>query len=414
MPLTLRHSGLHRGSYPAAAGHAARWTPGPAGSDRSALPHHRLVRAFVAAIAAALLLSHGTAALAATTDCPLRDARFSVDAPLLDVLLSPAAHAIVDREAPTLLNPLPPHLQKRDAPAFAAILTLRMMARSKALDLARLDAALRAAPVTRADTIARCARYDEDPLRTLPAPGRPALLIFQKINGFRDGPSVAAGELALRDIAARNGWNVVVTDRGGAMTAATLRHFDAVVWNNVSGDVLTLRQRAAFRSYVEHGGGFVGIHGAGGDLAYFWDWYADTLLGARFKAHPTNPSFQDARVVVDRPANAITRGLAPSWTMNDEWYSFAASPRATGANVLLTLDETSYAPIGAGADIAMGDHPIAWTRCLGDGRAFYSAIGHRPETYADANNRRFLEQAITWAANRGATQCRRGREIPAR
>lgn len=373
--------------------------------------HHTLMRTLMAFIAAALLF-HTTAASAATTDCPLRDAPFSVDSPLLDVLLSPAAHTIVDREAPTLINPLPPHLQKLDAPAFAAILTLRMVAKSKALDLTKLDAALRAEPVTPADKIARCARYDDDPLTTLPPPGKPALLIFQKITGFRDGPSVDAGERALREIAARKGWTVVVTDRGGAMTAATLRHFDAVVWNNVSGDVLTLRQRAAFRRYIEQGGGFVGIHGAGGDLAYFWDWYADTLLGARFKGHPTNPSFRDARVQVDR-ADSITRGLPPSWSMNDEWYSFFASPRATGATVLLTLDETSYAPFGGGTSIAMGDHPIAWKRCLGEGRVFYSAIGHRPETYADPNNARFLEQAIAWAAKRGTTQCRNGREVPA-
>lgn len=374
-----------------------------------------LSRAIVAALVAALL-AHAPAARAATADCPLRDAPFSVDAPLLDVLLSPAARAIVEREAPPLLIPLPPHLQKLDAPAFAAILTLRMLAKSKVdpATLASLDRALRAAPVTAADKVARCARYDEDPLPALPPGGRPALLIFQKINGFRDGPSVDAGERALREIAASKGWSVVVTDRGGAITDASLRRFDAVVWNNVSGDVLTLRQRAAFRRYIERGGGFVGIHGAGGDLAYFWDWYADTLIGARFTAHPNNPSFQDARVQVDRPDSAITRGLPPTWTMNDEWYSFAASPRTTGANVLLTLDETSYAPIGASADISMGDHPIAWTRCLGKGRVFYSAIGHRPETYADPDNRRFLEQAIAWAAGRGTTGCTDGRDAQTR
>lgn len=373
-----------------------------------------LARTFLATLVAILLVTAADAR-AATTDCPLRDARFSVDAPLLDILLSPAARGIVEREAPRLVIPLPPHLQKLDAPAFAAILTLRMLAKSKAVDpatLAKLDRALRAAPITAADKRARCARYDEDPLVTLPPPGRPALLVFQKITGFRDGPSVEAGERALREIAAAKGWSVVVTDRGGAITPSTLRHFDAVVWNNVSGDVLTLRQRAALRRYVERGGGFVGIHGAGGDLAYFWDWYADTLLGARFKAHPTNPSFQDARVQVDRPGNAITAGLAPQWTMNDEWYSFTTNPRATGANVLLTIDERSYTPVGGGANIAMGDHPIAWSRCVGDGRAFYSAIGHRPETYADANNRRFLEQALVWAARRGVTECRKGVEVP--
>ncbi len=368
-----------------------------------------------AALLAVLTLLHGNTARAATADCPLRDSAFSLDAPLLDIMLSGHARRVVEREAPGLLAALPERLRKLDAPAFAAILTLRMTPSSKALDAARrerLDQALRAEPVTAADRVARCARYDEDPLTRLPPHGKPAILIFQKINGFRDGPSVDAGERALREIAARHGWQVVVTDRGGAMTAGTLRRFDAVVWNNVSGDVLTLRQRAAFRAYVKGGGGFVGIHGAGGDLAYFWDWYVDDLIGARFRGHPTDPSFQDARVVVDRPDNGITRGLTPNWVMNDEWYSFHGNPRGTGSNVLLTLDETSYAPKGGGADISMGDHPIAWTRCVGNGRAFYTAIGHRPESYAVPDNMRLLEQAVAWAARRGETRCLHGRETP--
>ena len=61
----------------------------------------------------------------------------------------------------------------------------------------------------------------------------------------------------------------------------------------------------------------------------------------------------------------------------------------------------------------MGDHPIAWTRCVGDGRSFYSAIGHRPETYSEPHHVQLLEQAIAWAAGMGETQCRAGKELPA-
>jgi type 1 glutamine amidotransferase len=50
----------------------------------------------------------------------------------------------------------------------------------------------------------------------------------------------------------------------------------------------------------------------------------------------------------------------------------------------------------------MGDHPIAWTRCVGKGRAFYAAIGHRPETYADPHYVTMLENAVAWAASRGS------------
>jgi uncharacterized protein len=58
----------------------------------------------------------------------------------------------------------------------------------------------------------------------------------------------------------------------------------------------------------------------------------------------------------------------------------------------------------------MGDHPIAWTQCIGDGRSFYSAIGHRPESYIEPHSVRLLEQGIAWAAGLGETRCVNGKE----
>src|SRR5205823_6152346 len=133
--------------------------------------------------------------------------------------------------------------------------------------------------------------------------------------------------------------------------------------------------------------------------------------GARFIGHPGNPQFQPARVIIDDPKSAITSGLA-DWTMTEEWYSFKASPRLTGAHVLARLDETTYTPKEAGRDLSMGaDHPIAWTRCLDNGRTFYSAIGHRPESYDEPNSMLVLARGIAWAAGLGDTKCVAGREV---
>jgi uncharacterized protein len=61
-----------------------------------------------------------------------------------------------------------------------------------------------------------------------------------------------------------------------------LKRFDGVIWNNVSDDVLTIWKREAFKSYIEKGGGFAAVHNLGGDPYVDWDWYAGTLIGARF------------------------------------------------------------------------------------------------------------------------------------
>lgn len=360
--------------------------------------------AWIAGALALTALGHASAQARPVTDCPLRDTPFSIDSPLVDLLLSPAAKGVLETQAPDIFKALPPRFFSTQAPTFAAILTVRELAGMKqmAADMvASTDAALRVLPVTAADKAARCARYDNDrPSLTLPK-GKPRLLLFEKMTGYRDGPSVEAARAAFEAMARRKGWALVVTDKGGVMTPTMLRRFDAVIWNNVSGDVLTLSQRKAFRNYVEGGGAFIGVHGSAGDPASFWDWYSDTLIGARFAGHPMNPQFQDARVKVEGGAHPVAQGLPDEWVMNDEWYSFKTNPRATGATIIATLDEKSYKPMGmAGQTLIMGDHPIAWTRCIGKGRMVYAGIGHRPETYADPHYGRMLENAVAWSGTK--------------
>lgn len=346
-------------------------------------------------------------------DCPMRDAAFSVKSPLVDLLLSDRAKAVVDKHLPGAIAKMPPFFAGTKAPTFASILTFERLAAmipsETKPDMAKLEADLAALPVLKADKAARCERYDNDRPKFTLEKGKPRILLFEKMTGFRDTPSVEAANAAIKAMAVRKGWSLAITDKGGVMNAASLKQFDAVIWNNISGDVLTLSQRAAFRGYIENGGGYVGMHGSAGDPVYFWDWYPDTLVGARFIGHPSDPQFQDAKVVIEPHSSGIGQGLEPGWTMNDEWYSFAKSARLNGGRVVATLDESSYKPGNnrfGGPSLAMGtDHPIAWTRCVGKGRSFYSAIGHRPETYSDPRHVQLLEQAITWAALRTGGKC---------
>ena len=373
--------------------------------------------AFAAAALAALIVTPAQAKR--LTDCPLRDMPFSSASPLMDIILSPAATAAVESVQTGMIKSMPPFFASPNPPSFAAILTVReaagMGARfapdpSKVVmpDMARIDAALAAVPVTKADRIARCARYDTVSPKFELTAGRPRVLLFEKINGFKDTPSVNGAHAAFVAMAQRKGWALAISDKGSAFNPDVLRQFDAVIWNNISGDVLTLSQRRSFQRWMERGGGFVGVHGTAGDPVYFWDWYVDGLLGARFAGHPLNPQFQDARVVIDDKAHPAAAGLPAEWVMNDEWYSFKTNPRASGARIIATLDESTYKPEGMGGqNLRMGaDHPIAWSRCIGRGRMFYSAIGHRPERYGDAIYVQMLEQAVGWAADRAGGDCK--------
>ncbi|MBV1688999.1 ThuA domain-containing protein [Novosphingobium sp. G106] len=243
--------------------------------------------------------------------------------------------------------------------------------------------------------------------------GAKAILIFSKTNGFRDDDQINAANAALVAIARRQGWSSYTTENAAVFNPAQLARFQAVVWNSVSGDVLTNEQRSAFKSWLEHGGGFVGLHGAGGDPSYAWKWYVDDLIGAQFIGHTLSPHIQQARLVVEDQRHPATRGLDPVWTRSDEWYSFSASPRSKGYHILVTIDEASYKPVEGllpflkPKDISMGkDHPLVWWHCIGRGRALYSALGHTALSYSEPKHRQLIEGAISWAAGFEGIGCK--------
>jgi uncharacterized protein len=246
---------------------------------------------------------------------------------------------------------------------------------------------------------------------TLPADiKRPAILVFSKTNGFRHEEPIKRGHKLFAEMAATNGWGHYQTENGATFSPEILARFDAVVFNNVSGDNLTPDQRAAFKAFLEKGGGFVGVHATGGDFSYKWDWYVNELIGAQFIGHPMNPQFQKATVRIEDKAHPVMAGLPENWVRTDEWYSFDKSVRAKGYKVLATLDESTYSPrmkmFMRDTDLRMGkDHPIIWSHCIGKGRAIYSALGHTDESYNEPEFRTLLANATKWALDPVRPEC---------
>ena len=241
--------------------------------------------------------------------------------------------------------------------------------------------------------------YEKVPPKLPAEIARPAVLVFSKTNGFRHADTIPVASKLIEDFAKENGWGYFQTENGAAFSPEILARFDAVVFNNVSGDVFTPDQRAALKGFLENGGGFVGIHGSGGDFSYAWDWYVNDLIGAQFIGHTMNPQFPKATMRIVDKGHPATAALPDSWTREEEWYSFDKSVRAKGYRVLATVDETSYKPDGMwGQDLRMGkDHPMVWAHCIGKGRVLYSALGHKPEYYAEDNHRKLLLGAAEWA-----------------
>lgn len=240
----------------------------------------------------------------------------------------------------------------------------------------------------------------------LPGFKKPAVLIFSKTNGFIHKDTLPVAKSVLSTLVSAQGWEAYVSDNGAVHSPELLKQFDFIIWNNVSGDVLTADQRAALKSWLEAGGGWLGIHASGGDFSYDWDWYVDTLIGAQFVGHTMRPQLQNADVIVADTTLAISDHLPQPWNVKqEEWYAFDRSPRAKGYEILLTVDESSYITAGdswLGKDRMVGEHPVAWRHSVGRGRALYSAIGHQPDTYHLAEYQTFITKAMLWV--RGGQQ----------
>ncbi len=238
----------------------------------------------------------------------------------------------------------------------------------------------------------------------------PSVLVFSKTNGFRHEEAIPAGLALLDRLAAERGWSLFHTENGAVFTPELLARFDVAVWHNTSGDVLSEDQRTAFKTWLTEGGGFVGLHGAGGDPSYDWAWYVEELVGAQFIGHTMGPQFQEATAIVESRDHPATRDLPESFQHVEEWYSFDRSVRDAGFEVLVRVDESTYTPelhlLWMDTDLRMGDdHPVVWSRCLGQGRTFFSALGHQEAAYQRDEMASLLGGAIDWAAGRAGPAC---------
>lgn len=270
---------------------------------------------------------------------------------------------------------------------------LRRLHRAPAALVLALAAAL-TVPLTATTGSARAASTEEAERRADAASYD--VLVFSKTAGFRHD-SIPAGIDALRVLGRQQGFAVTATEDATAFRPDNLSGYEAVVFLSTTGDVLDSAQQDALRSYVDSGGGYVGVHAAA-DTEYDWPYYGQ-LVGAWFKSHP---AIQRATVVNEDRTHPATSHLGATWNRTDEWYNYRANPRS-GVHVLQSLDESTY----SGGEMA-GDHPITWCHTQGQGRSFYTGLGHTAESYTDPAFRSLLLGTVRYAAGQAPGDCAPG------
>jgi type 1 glutamine amidotransferase len=220
------------------------------------------------------------------------------------------------------------------------------------------------------------------------------LLYFTHSAGYRH-EVIPTSQAVLKGIGAESGGFAVTTSEDvAAFTPENLRGYRAVMFFTTGELPMSAAQKAALLDFVRSGGGFIGVHSAT-DTFYDWPDYGK-LIGGYFNEHPWH---QKVTVTVTDPGNPLVAFLSPSFTISDEIYQIRDLDVA-GSQVLLRLDPSSVDLTVSNVRPQPYGWPLAWTRSFGDGRVFYTALGHEEAVWRDPRYRRMLTNAIGWVMGR--------------
>ena len=137
---------------------------------------------------------------------------------------------------------------------------------------------------------------------------------------------------------------------------------------------LTPAQEAGLFSFVESGKGLVGVHGT----AWWIGGRAVDLIGGHANWHPPGLTFT---VNIENANHPITNGVS-DFEVEDEIYISAYEP---------TLQ------ILASAQWHGRAHPMAWVKNFGQGRVFYTTLGHTADTFMRPTMQQLVTQGVRWA-----------------
>jgi len=153
-----------------------------------------------------------------------------------------------------------------------------------------------------------------------------------------------------------------------------LRQYDALFLNNTVGPILNATEvREGLLRYVREGGGLIGYHGTG-RASLDWPEFGE-MLGSYSGPHTV--SNEKVTIKVDDPNSPLVQGIDPKpfpWV--DEFFRFPSPPYSREKlHILLTMTPDTVQNC-AGCSRADGDYAVSWIRNYGQGRVFYSVLGH--------------------------------------
>jgi type 1 glutamine amidotransferase len=138
---------------------------------------------------------------------------------------------------------------------------------------------------------------------------------------------------------------------------------------------------------VEGGVGLAGYHGGMGDA------FRDAvdyqfMVGGQWVAHPGN--IIDYRVNITRPDDAVMAGIESFPYHSEQYYMHVDPSNEVLATTTFTGEHAAWID-----GVTM---PVVWKRKHGQGRVFYSALGHVASEFSVPQMATILRRGMNWAA----------------
>lgn len=177
----------------------------------------------------------------------------------------------------------------------------------------------------------------------------------------------------------------IETDLDVYTDAARMATYD-VITQVYTMSAITQEQEEGLLSAIRAGTGFAGWHGGMAD-AFRNNTEYQFMVGGQWVAHPGN--IIDYTVQITKPTDPITAGLS-DFAMQSEQYYMHVDP---GNEVLAT---TTFS--GEYCDWIAGTvMPVVWKRRWGQGKIFYTSLGHVAKDFDVPEAREIVRRGILWA-----------------
>jgi hypothetical protein len=209
-----------------------------------------------------------------------------------------------------------------------------------------------------------------------------ALIVWGGWSGHE--PEACAHVVA--DLLRQHGFDVRLENRTEAFADPALAKLDLIVPIYTMARI-EMAEATNLSEAVRAGVGMAGFHGGMCD-AFRESVDYQFITGGQWVAHPGG--IIDFRVRVTQRDDPVMQGL-DDFDYRSEQYYMHVDP--SNRVLATTTFGAEHAPWIAGVEM-----PVVWKRMHGQGRVFYSALGHVAAEFSHVSMRTILERGMLWAA----------------